>query len=75
MKHKPIQPGGWLAPKGYSNGVLVEGPARWLHVAGQIAWDAQCHLVGKGDFLAQWEQALANVVAVIEEAGGGPEHL
>lgn len=67
-----LQPAGWAAPKGYANGVAVEG--RQVFVAGQIGWTAQAKLVGP-DFIAQAEQALKNVVAVLAEAGAGPEHI
>lgn len=70
-----VQPEGWKPPRGYSNGVLVTGAGRLLFVAGQIAWDAEQQLVGRGDFAAQFRQALANVAAVVAAAGGKPEHL
>ena len=75
MNIESIQPEGWKAPKGYSNGMLVSGEARHLFVAGQIAWDAEQQLVGAGDFVAQLRQALSNVVAVVQAAGGAPENL
>lgn len=75
MHIEPLNPEGWAAPRGYNNGMLVEGAARMLFVAGQIAWDAEQQLVGDGDFPAQFRQALSNVVAVVEAAGGKPEHL
>jgi enamine deaminase RidA (YjgF/YER057c/UK114 family) len=46
-----------------------------LFVAGQIAWDEKHHLVGRGDFAAQFAQALRNVVAVVRAAGGWPDHI
>jgi enamine deaminase RidA (YjgF/YER057c/UK114 family) len=67
-----VQPAGWAVPRGYANGVAARGTQ--VYVAGQIGWDAQCKLVGPG-FLAQVEQALANVVAVVEAAGGTAAHL
>lgn len=70
-----VQPDGWEPPRGYSNGVLVEGAQRLLFVAGQVAWDARQRLVGRGDLAAQFRQALANVVAVVRAAGGAPEHV
>jgi len=70
-----IQPEGWAAPRGYSNGMLVPAGARMLYVGGQIAWDADQQIVGAGDFAEQFRQALANVVAVVRAAGGLPEHL
>ena len=69
-----IQPEGWKAAKGYSNGVLVPAGWRTLHVAGQIAWTADQELV-VGGFLEQFEQALANVVAVVRAAGGESGHV
>lgn len=64
---KAVQPASWAPAKGYANGVLCEG-GRTLYVAGQIAWDAQ-QRPGPEDFVAQFEAALANVVAVVEAAG------
>lgn len=70
-----VQPEGWAAPKGYANGVVAVGGAT-VYVAGQIAWDADQRLVGAdGDFAAQFRQALANVRAVVEAAGGRAQHL
>lgn len=75
MELQPIQPEGWAAPRGYQNGMLCPPGARMLFVAGQIAWDAEQRLVGMGDFVAQFAQALANVLAVVRAAGGAPEHV
>ena len=62
-----------MKPRGYSNGMHARGEL--LAVAGQIAWDADAKLVGKGDFVRQFEQALANVVTVVRAAGGHAEDL
>ena len=67
-----LQPKGWLAPKGYANGVMAEG--RQVFIAGQIGWTAEAKLVSD-DFVAQVEQALSNIVAVLAEAGGKPHHI
>lgn len=67
-----LQPPGWAPPKGYANGVAAEG--RLVAVAGQIGWDAAQTLVD-GGLVAQAEQALGNVAAVLAEAGGRPEHV
>lgn len=69
---KPVEPEGWPRPRGYANGMRARGEI--VAVAGQIGWDAQQRLVA-GGFAAQFEQALANVVAVVRAGGGGPEHL
>ncbi len=68
-----IQPKGWPRPKGYSNGVLP-GPGRMLVLAGQVGWDEHEKLV-PGGLVPQFEQALKNVLTVVEAAGGKPEHL
>jgi enamine deaminase RidA (YjgF/YER057c/UK114 family) len=67
-----LQPVNWAAPKGYANGIAAQG--RQVFIAGQIGWTAEAKLVGD-DFVAQVEQALSNIVAVLKEAGGEPRHL
>lgn len=67
-----IHPQGWAPAKGYANGVAAEG--RQIFIAGQIGWNEKCEFVSD-DFIAQVEQALSNILAVLKEAGGGPEHL
>ena len=54
-------------PRGYSHGITASG--RLLFVAGQIGWDARGRIVGSG-FVEQFDQALANVLSVVSEAGG-----
>jgi enamine deaminase RidA (YjgF/YER057c/UK114 family) len=68
-----INPESLGAPHGYSNGVLTEG-GRLLFIAGQIAWDQQQQIVS-ADIVDQFDRALANVIAVVTEAGGGPEQI
>ena len=70
-----VQPDGWKAPRGYANAVVVAGAARLCFFAGQIAWDAEQRLIGRGDFVAQFRRALANVVEVGRAAGGAPESV
>lgn len=67
-----LNPKSWVPPKGYSNGVAAKG--RQIYVAGQIGWTKEAKLVSD-DFVAQIEQALSNIVAVLAEAGAKPEHL
>ncbi len=75
MRIHTIQPPAWAKPKGYANGILVKDPSRFVFTAGQVAWDAEQRIVGAGDFAAQFRQALANVLAVVRQAGGHPEHV
>ncbi|HJZ43756.1 MAG TPA: RidA family protein [Hyphomicrobiaceae bacterium] len=67
-----LHPKHWARAKGYSNGVVAEG--RLVFVAGQVGWNPEQEFESD-DFVAQVEQALANIVAVLTEAGAGPEHL
>ncbi len=70
----PINPESLGAPRGYSNGMLAPAGGRLLFVAGQVGWDGDQNIVD-GGFAAQFAQALANVVAVVREAGGEPTDL
>lgn len=67
-----LQPDGWKRPSGYSNGVSASGTL--IFVAGQIGWNADQKFEASG-FVEQARQALKNVVAVLSEAGAGPEHV
>ena len=72
MAHRIIQPEGWAPAKGYANGVLTASGT--LYVGGQIGWTAQ-QVFEATDFIGQMRQALANIRAVVEAAGGRPEHI
>jgi enamine deaminase RidA (YjgF/YER057c/UK114 family) len=67
-----LQPKTWAPPLGYANGIAAVG--RQVFIAGQIGWNASAKLVSD-DFVAQVEQALSNIVAVLAEGGGAPRHL
>jgi enamine deaminase RidA (YjgF/YER057c/UK114 family) len=66
-----LQPPGWPRPKGYANGTM--GSGRTVFVAGQIGWDAQGRFAD--GLVAQIGQALRNVLAVLAQAGAGPQHI
>jgi enamine deaminase RidA (YjgF/YER057c/UK114 family) len=67
-----LQPPGWPRPRGYANGVAAEG--RLVFVGGQIGWDASGTVVSD-DLVRQFEKTLENTLAVLREAGAGPEHV
>jgi enamine deaminase RidA (YjgF/YER057c/UK114 family) len=73
---KALQPPGWAPPKGYANGVAVQAApgGTLVFVAGQIGWNAQCAF-DSDDLVEQVRQALANVRAVLAEAGAEPAHI
>lgn len=67
MTHKIIQPDNWSKASGYANGVLTADGT--LYVGGQIGWTAE-QKFETHDFIGQMEQALTNIVEVVEAAGG-----
>jgi enamine deaminase RidA (YjgF/YER057c/UK114 family) len=67
-----LLPAGWPRPRGYSNGVVASG--RQVFIAGMIGWDAEGRFPSD-DFAEQARLALQNIVAVLREADGRPEHI
>jgi enamine deaminase RidA (YjgF/YER057c/UK114 family) len=67
-----LQPPGWPAPKGYANGVIASG--RQIFLAGQIGWNESQQLVSSR-LAMQVRQTLQNIVTLLAQAGGRPEHL
>ena len=74
MSFKLINPEALGAPSGYSHGVLAEGGGKLLFIAGQIAWDQDRHIVSD-DFVEQFDKALANVITVLQAAGGESSNI
>jgi len=68
-----LLPAGWAPPAGYSNGIVAP-PGRLVFVAGQVGWDARQRFASES-IAPQFAQALDNVLAVLAEAGGRPEHI
>jgi len=69
---KILQPPGWARAKGFSNGIAASG--RLVFIAGQIGWTGDCKWQAR-DFAGQFRQALLNVITVLKEAQGRPEHI
>jgi enamine deaminase RidA (YjgF/YER057c/UK114 family) len=67
-----LQPPGWARAKGFSNGVAAHG--RLVFIAGQIGWTGQGEWKERS-FAGQFRQALQNILDVLKEAKGGPEHI
>lgn len=67
-----LQPPEWARPRGYACGVAAQG--RLVFISGQIGWDEQGRFRST-DFVAQSRQALQNVLTVLAEADGRPEHI
>jgi len=67
-----LQPRGWKPPVGYANGIAASGTV--VFVAGQVGWDSE-QVFRSEEIVPQFQQALENVIAVLAEAGGRPEHI
>jgi enamine deaminase RidA (YjgF/YER057c/UK114 family) len=67
-----LQPPGWARAKGFSNGIAARGEL--VFIAGQIGWTGEGKWVAR-DFAGQFRQALQNVIEVLRQANGKPEHL
>lgn len=67
-----LQPPEWARPRGYACGVAAQG--RLVFISGQVGWDGQGRFHST-DFVAQSRQALQNVLTVLAEADGRPEHI
>ncbi|HEV3009223.1 MAG TPA: RidA family protein [Burkholderiales bacterium] len=67
-----MQPPGWARAKGFSNGIAATG--KLVFIAGQIGWTGEGKWEAR-DFAGQFRQALENVLEVLKQANGKPEHL
>ena len=68
-----LHPRNWSPPIGYANGISVAA-GRIVFIAGQVGWDAEQHFQSE-ELVPQFEQALKNIIAVLAEAGGKPNHI
>ena len=67
-----LQPPGWARAKGFSNGIVAKGTL--VFIAGQIGWTGEGKWEAR-DFAGQFRQTLKNIVEVLAQAGGKPEHI
>ncbi|MFN4101753.1 MAG: RidA family protein [Pararhodobacter sp.] len=72
MSLQTLHPPGWKPAKGYANGMAATG--RMVFTGGLVGWNADCEFESD-DFVDQVALTLRNIVAVLAEAGAGPEHL
>ena len=73
MDVERINPAGLARPSGFSHAVSVT-PGRTVFLAGQVGIDRDGKVVG-GGVVAQFEQALANLLTALGAAGGLPGDL
>jgi len=69
---KILQPPGWARAKGFSNGIAANG--NLVFIAGQIGWTGECKWEAR-DFAGQFRQAVKNILEVLAQANGRPEHI
>ncbi|HEU4646840.1 MAG TPA: RidA family protein [Burkholderiales bacterium] len=68
-----LQPPAWAKPRGFANGIAVKGGTT-VYIAGQVGFTGQGEWREK-DFAGQFRQAMQNILEVLAQAGGKPEHL
>lgn len=73
MHNSILQPKGWVKPKGYANGVAAKN-GHTIYIGGQIGWNEECKFE-VFDLPGQVRQTLSNILAILAEAGAGPEHI
>jgi enamine deaminase RidA (YjgF/YER057c/UK114 family) len=69
---KILQPPGWARARGFSNGIAASGTL--VFIAGQIGWTGEGKWEAR-DFAGQFRQALKNILEVLAQAKGKPEHI
>jgi enamine deaminase RidA (YjgF/YER057c/UK114 family) len=67
-----VNPPSLAAPSGFSHAVVARGTS--IHLAGQTGMDASGAIVA-GGVVAQFEQALGNLLTALRAAGGLPDGL
>src|SRR3978361_433419 len=68
-----LQPAQWSKPRGFSQGVAMDAPGRWVVLAGQTGGDEKGEYVS--DMAGQIGTALRRIVTLLGEAGAGPQHI
>ena len=73
IQYETLLPDGWLKPKGYSIGILVN-EGKILFLAGQVGWDENEKFHSE-KIVPQFEQALKNIISIVKKAGGKPADI
>ncbi|KUJ77945.1 enamine deaminase RidA [Ruegeria marisrubri] len=72
MSNQVIHPEGWAPAKGYANGILSDDGT--LYVGGQVGWTSEQRFEAH-DFIGQMEQALRNILDIVQAAGGAAQDI
>ena len=66
-----INPNGVWGPRGRGfNMAVVQHPGHMVHLTGQVAWDENEQIVGKGDIAVQTRQCFINIQEILKSLGG-----
>src|ERR1700732_2312150 len=68
-----LQPAEWSKPRGFSHGVAVDGPGRWIVLAGQTGADDKGEY--QPDMAGPGGVGLRRIISRRAEAGAAPEHI
>jgi enamine deaminase RidA (YjgF/YER057c/UK114 family) len=71
MKKERLNPNELASPRMYSHAVTAQGPGKLIYVSGQVSWDRDGKVVGKGDMRAQTKQVFENLTHALRAAGAG----
>lgn len=69
MKKHYLNPEAVFEPRFFTHTVAVTGPAKLVYVSGQVSYDRDAKVVGKGDMAAQTHQVFRSIAANLEAAG------
>ena len=78
MSRSVLAPAGLFDSReyGFAQAVVVQTPfGRSVHVAGQVAWDADRNIVGPGDVGRQLEKSLENVATALASVGASLDQV
>jgi enamine deaminase RidA (YjgF/YER057c/UK114 family) len=70
---RTLQPAEWSKPRGFSHGVVLDGPGRWIVLAGQTGGDEKGEY--STDMAVQVGVALKRIIKLLAEDGAGPQHI
>jgi len=72
-----FNPQGVWKPKGrgFNMGVIHSGDGHLLYFTGQVAWDTNEQIIGRGDIEAQTHQCFKNILTILQSVGGQFEDI
>jgi enamine deaminase RidA (YjgF/YER057c/UK114 family) len=71
MRKQYLNPKELSTPRFYTHAVTVQGDGKIIHVSGQVSYDRDGVVFGKGDMRAQCEQVFKNLTHILRAAGAG----